>query len=56
MQKEEILLKRVHTPIGLNLGSRQPAEAALDFLVESQMVRHHGKAESKNVSHPEVIR
>lgn len=44
---EEGLLARVHAPIGLNLGGRQPAEVALAILAEIEMVRHRGRAESK---------
>lgn len=44
---DESLLARVHAPIGLNLGGRQPAEVALAILAEIEMVRHHGHAESK---------
>jgi xanthine dehydrogenase accessory factor len=44
---DEALLKRVHAPIGLNLGGRQPAEVALAILAEIEMVRHRGHAEPK---------
>jgi xanthine dehydrogenase accessory factor len=46
---EENLLKRVHAPIGLNLGGRQPAEVVLAILTEIEMVRHHGLAEPKGI-------
>jgi xanthine dehydrogenase accessory factor len=44
---DEGLLARVHAPVGLNLGGRQPAEVALAILAEIEMVRHRGHAEPK---------
>jgi xanthine dehydrogenase accessory factor len=35
---------RVHGPIGLELGGRQPAETALAILAEMTAVRYHGRA------------
>lgn len=35
-------LARVHAPIGLDLGGREPAEIALAILAEIEMVRHGG--------------
>jgi xanthine dehydrogenase accessory factor len=52
-QVDEDLLKRVHAPIGLNLGGRQPAEVALSILAEVEMVRHHGTTETKGALRPE---
>jgi xanthine dehydrogenase accessory factor len=45
--RDESLLARVHAPIGLDLGGRQPAEIALAILAEIEMVRHRGRAEPK---------
>lgn len=46
-QVDETLLEKVHAPVGLHLGGRQPAEVALAIMAEIEMVRHHGKAEPK---------
>jgi xanthine dehydrogenase accessory factor len=35
-------LTRVHAPIGLDLGGREPAEIALAILAEVEMARHGG--------------
>jgi xanthine dehydrogenase accessory factor len=35
-------LSRVHAPIGLDLGGREPAEIALAILAEVEMARHGG--------------
>jgi len=51
---DEALLKRVHAPIGLNLGGRQPAEVALAILAEIEMVRHRGHAEPKGTPQTET--
>lgn len=45
--KEQLM--RLHAPIGLKLGGRQPAEVALAILAEIEMVQQHGSAESKSM-------
>lgn len=44
---DENQLARVHAPIGLDLGGRQPAEIALAILAEIEMIRHRGSAVAK---------
>ncbi len=43
----EAQVERLHGPIGLDLGGRQPAEIALSILAELTAVRYGGKAEHK---------
>lgn len=45
---DEAQLSRVHAPVGLDLGGRQPAEVALAILAEIEMTRHRGRAEAKS--------
>ncbi len=46
-------LARVHAPIGLDLGGRQPAEIALAILAEIECVRHGGRTAPRSLS-PDV--
>ncbi|MCX6028828.1 MAG: XdhC family protein [Chloroflexi bacterium] len=41
---------RVHAPIGLDLGGRQPAEIALAILAEVECVRHGGSGQPRSRS------
>jgi xanthine dehydrogenase accessory factor len=41
----EEALRRVHAPIGLDLGGREPGEVALSVLAEMVAVRHGGSAQ-----------
>ncbi|MFH1130506.1 MAG: XdhC family protein [Pseudomonadota bacterium] len=45
---EEIRL-RLHTPIGLDLGGKSPAEIALSIMAEIQMVRHNATGKPMRV-------
>lgn len=47
------LLAKIHAPIGLNLGGRQPAEVALAILAEIEMVRHHGNGVPRGLYYEE---
>jgi xanthine dehydrogenase accessory factor len=42
-------LARVHAPIGLDLGGREPAEIALAILAEVESVRHGGSGQSRSL-------
>jgi xanthine dehydrogenase accessory factor len=42
-------LARVHAPIGLQLGGREPAEIALAILAEVESVRHGGSGQSRSL-------
>ena len=54
----EAQLARVHAPIGLDLGSRQPSEIALAILAEVKAGRHGGSGQPRSradkASVPEV--
>ncbi len=52
---DESLLARIHAPVGLDLGGRQPAEVALAILAEIEMVRHQGSTKSKGTPQSETI-
>jgi xanthine dehydrogenase accessory factor len=41
-------LARVHAPIGLDLGGREPAEIALAILAEVEAVRHSGSGQPRS--------
>ena len=41
-------LARVHAPIGLDLGGREPAQIALAILAEIEMVRHGGRGRPRS--------
>lgn len=41
-------LARVHAPIGLDLGGREPAQIALAILAEIEMVRHGGRGRQRS--------
>lgn len=47
---DDAQLSRVHAPVGLDLGGRQPGEVALSILAEIEMVRHRGRAAAKSTS------
>ncbi len=47
---DDAQLSRVHAPVGLDLGGRQPGEVALSILAEIEMVRHRGSAAAKSTS------
>jgi xanthine dehydrogenase accessory factor len=48
------LRKRVHTPAGLDIGARTPAEVALSILAEIVEVLHEPRERVPVVSHPEA--
>jgi len=45
---EEEQLRRLHGPIGLDLGGREPAQIALAILAEIEMVRHGGRGRPRS--------
>lgn len=45
--KEE-QLRRLHGPIGLDLGGREPAQIALAILAEIEMLRHGGSGRPRS--------
>lgn len=45
---EEKQLSRLHGPIGLDLGGREPAQIALAILAEIEMVRHGGSGRPRS--------
>ena len=45
-EKEQ--LRRLHGPIGLDLGGREPAQIALAILAEIEMVRHGGRGRPRS--------